>query len=115
MEELILIKYGELTTKKDNRNFFIKTLENNIKNLLKDEEISITKDRVRMYVKCSDAKKVAQKLQNIFGIYSIVICYKVNNNIEDVLAKALEIMDESKKTFKLVTNMADKTYPIHSI
>ena len=33
--ELILIKYGELTTKKDNRNFFINTLENNIKNLLK--------------------------------------------------------------------------------
>ncbi len=115
MEELILIKYGELTTKKDNRNFFIKTLENNIKNLLKDEEISITKDRVRMYVKCSDAKKVAQKLQNIFGIYSIVICYKVNNNIEDVLAKALEIMDKSKKTFKVVTNRADKTYPIHSM
>ena len=31
MKQLILIKYGELTTKKGNRNFFINTLTNNIK------------------------------------------------------------------------------------
>ena len=36
MDKLILIKYGELTTKKDNRKFFINTLETNIKKLLKD-------------------------------------------------------------------------------
>ena len=29
MEEVIMIKYAELTTKKDNRNFFINTLYNN--------------------------------------------------------------------------------------
>ena len=29
MNRLILIKYGELTTKKGNRNFFIKTLTKN--------------------------------------------------------------------------------------
>ena len=34
MKEIILIKYGELTTKKANRNLFIKTLEQNIKNSL---------------------------------------------------------------------------------
>ena len=37
MNNLILIKYGELTTKKANRNTFIKLLAGNIKNLLKDE------------------------------------------------------------------------------
>ena len=30
MKKVILIKYGELTTKKDNRNFFINKLKNNI-------------------------------------------------------------------------------------
>ena len=30
MKKVILIKYGELTTKKDNRNFFIKSLKKNI-------------------------------------------------------------------------------------
>ena len=46
MEKLILIKYGELTTKKDNRKLFINKLENNIKNLLKDYNVKIKKDRV---------------------------------------------------------------------
>ena len=113
--ELILIKYGELTTKKDNRKFFINTLERNIKKLLADENIKITKDRVRMYIECDDAKKVAFKLQKVFGILSIVICYKVNNNIEDVLKKSLEIMDKSKKTFKVETKRADKNFPISSM
>ena len=115
MNELILIKYGELTTKKDNRKYFIDILENNIKSLLKDENILISKDRVRMYIQCDDALKISKKLQKVFGIYSIVICYKVNNNIDDVLNKSLEIMDKSKKTFKVVTNRADKTFPIPSM
>ena len=30
MEKLLMVKYGELTTKKDNRLFFINCLEENI-------------------------------------------------------------------------------------
>ena len=114
MDKLILIKYGELTTKKDNRKFFINTLEKNIRNLIK-EDIKITKDRVRMYIECENVDEVALKLKKIFGIHGIVICHKVNNNIEDILTKSLEIMDSNKKTFKVVTNRADKSFPIPSM
>ena len=114
MDKLILIKYGGLTTKKDNRKFFINTLEKNIRSLIKDD-IKITKDRVRMYIECENVDEVALKLKKVFGIYGIVICHKVNNNIEDVLNKSLEIMDSSKKTFKVVTNRADKSFPIPSM
>lgn len=113
--ELILIKYGELTTKKDNRNFFINTLENNIKNLLKEENINIYKDRVRMYIECDNALKIKEKLEKVFGILGIAIAYKVNNNYEDVLKKSLEIMDKSQKTFKVVTKRSDKSFPISSM
>ena len=115
MNQLILIKYGELTTKKENRKVFINVLEKNIRNLLNDEDIEIVKDRVRMYIKCNNAEKIVNKLQKVFGIHSIVICHKVNNNIEEVLNKALEIMDITKKTFKVITNRADKSYPISSM
>ncbi len=113
--ELILIKYGELTTKKDNRNFFINTLENNIKNLLKEENVNIYKDRVRMYIECDNALKIKEKLEKVFGILGIAIAYKVNNNYEDVLKKSLEIMDKSQKTFKVVTKRSDKSFPISSM
>ncbi len=115
MKELIMIKYGELTTKKANRKIFINILSQNVEKVLEGENVEITKDNVRMFIKCENAKSIAIKLQKVFGILSIVIAYKVNNTIEDVLNKSLEIMDKSKKTFKVITKRADKNYPIHSM
>lgn len=114
MNELIMIKYGELTTKKDNRKIFIKILTQNIERLLSNEDIKITKDNSRMYIECNNALDISLKLQKIFGIFSIVIAYKVNNNIEDVLSKSLEIM-KGGKTFKVCTKRSDKSFPIHSM
>lgn len=115
MQELIMIKYGELTTKKANRKIFINTLTQNVKTILENENVEITKDQVRMFIKCDNAKQIAFKLQKVFGILSIVIAYKVNNTIKDVLDKSLEIMDKNQKTFKVVTKRSDKNYPIHSM
>ncbi len=50
MKKVILIKYGELTTKKDNRNFFIKTLRNNIKERLSSFDYEIIDDYYRMFI-----------------------------------------------------------------
>lgn len=114
MNELIMIKYGELTTKKDNRKQFIKILTQNIERLIK-EEYEIIKDNSRMYIKCKNANKISKKLQKIFGIHGISIVYKVNNNYEDVLNKSLEIMDKNKKTFKVITKRADKNFETSSM
>ena len=114
MNELIMIKYGELTTKKDNRKQFIKVLFQNIERLI-DENLEIKKDNSRMYIKCEDARRVGEKLKKIFGIHGISIVYKVNNNYDDVLNKALDIMDKNKKSFKVVTKRADKSFNISSM
>ena len=113
MEKLIMIKYGELTTKKDNRKEFIKVLTKNIERLI-DEKIEIIKDNSRMFIKCEN-ENIAQKFEKIFGVHGISIVYKVNNNYEDVLKKSLEIMDKNKKTFKVVTKRSDKDFEIKSM
>lgn len=118
MERLILIKYGELTTKKENRNVFIKCLVKNIKSLLKSYEIIIRYDRVRMYIECDNKyiDEVVQKLSKIFGIHGIVICHKVDNNIDNIKEKVLEVLkNENFKTFKVETKRADKRFQISSM
>ena len=51
MEKLLLIKYGELSTKKDNINFFIKTLKDNIDVSLKNIDANITYDKNLKHLK----------------------------------------------------------------
>ena len=72
MQKIILIKYGELTTKKANRKLFINTLYQNIKEKLKDDNIKIEKNRVRMFIypaTNSDIKNIKNKLKKVFGIH----------------------------------------------
>ena len=119
MEKIILIKYGELTTKKQNRNLFINILENNIKNSLKEEKIKIIKNRVRMFIEVEEETKyipIIKKLQKIFGIHSIVLAYKSNNNIEELEKNIIDIVKNiSFHTFKVETKRSNKNFPISSM
>ena len=118
MQKIILIKYGELTTKKQNRKEFIEILTKNIKTSLKEENINITKNRVRMFIEVKDEKRIPiiiTKLQKIFGIHSIVLTYKSNNNIEDLEKNILEVANNKKfNTFKVETKRSNKNFPIPS-
>lgn len=116
MEKMILIKYGELTTKKGNRATFIKLLVKNINSLLKGIEYKIRYDRVRMYISSNDIDLVISKLKNVFGIHSIVKCYKVNTNIDEIKSSIIDILNNIEfNTFKVETNRADKDFPIPSM
>ena len=118
MNRLIMIKYGELTTKKANRKTFINILDNNILKVLHGYSVNIKKDRVRMYIECdeNDITEITEKLQKIFGLHSIVICHKVNTNIDEISSKVLELLKNTKfKTFKINTKRADKKFPIPSM
>ena len=118
MERLILIKYGELTTKKENRKMFIKMLADNIRSLLKEYEFKMKYDRVRMYITCDNKyiDEIANKLSKIFGIHSIVICHKVDNNTDNIKNKVKEVLSNiTFKTFKVETKRADKRFEIPSM
>ncbi len=118
MDKMIMIKYGELTTKKANRNVFIRLLQENIERMLEGTPVSIQKDRVRMYIHCEEPvlEEVVSKLKKVFGIHGIVVCHKVNTIIEEIEEKSLELLKKDMyKTFKVETKRADKTFPISSM
>ncbi len=118
MKKLIMIKYGELTTKKDNRGFFIKLLIKNIEEKLENISHSITYDFFRMFIDVEekDINKSIEVLKNIFGIYEIVECvFFEDRNIETIGKNSVLIMKALDfKTFKVETNRSDKSYEILS-
>ena len=119
MKKVILIKYGELTTKKDNRKFFIKTLKNNIFDKLSDYDIVVTDDYYRMFIEVNedDIDSIIDKLKCIFGIHEIAVCYKDENvNEEEIKKISLMVMkEEDFCTFKVETKRSDKSFPIKSM
>jgi len=93
MEKVILIKYGELSTKKDNINFFLNKLKVNILESLKGIEAKIDYDLGRMFsysknisaldlssFNTSKLTKIAQMFSNCQSLTEIKFSSKFNTS-----------------------------------
>ena len=117
MNRVIMIKYGELTTKKSNRKLFINALYNNILNKLDGMNVKIIKDISRMYIEFNeeDLDNILKKINHVFGIHSYLVAYKINSDIEDINNTILNILPTIDfKTFKVETKRSDKNFPFLS-
>jgi len=118
MQKRIIIKYAELTTKKQNREYFINILYNNIKEKLVDFNLKVIKEHSIMYIDAdiNIFDDIVKKLIKVFGIHSIIIADVVNSNIIDIKNKSLEIINELNiKTFKIETKRSNKKFEIPSM
>ena len=117
MKRVILIKYGELSTKKGNRNFFIQTLYRFVCDKLKDYSVEITKDRARMLIffEDKDLESIKKIIDKIFGIHTYHIAYVCDSSEDSIKDALLEIIPkENFHTFKIETHRSYKDFPIHS-
>ena len=95
MNRVILIKYGELTTKKSNRKFFINTLYNNIIKKRNGIDVNISKDISRMYIEYNSINEdvVLKRIGEVFGIHAYSVAYKTNTDISDIETTIKECLD----------------------
>ena len=116
MEKLILIRYAELSTKKNNIKTFLTQLKNNILFTLKDIESTVYFDKGRMFIETNNYEEVIEKLQKIPGIQAIILAYKVDTDVNNIKDNVLKIAKEiTFKTFKITTKRTDKNFPINSM
>ena len=118
MNRVLLIKYGELSTKKGNRNFFINTLYHSVCDKLKNYEVEIQKDRARMTILFheKDIDDIQRIISKIFGIHTYhiaIVCDSEEESIKSTLLKA--ISEEKFSTFKVDVRRSNKKFPIHSM
>lgn len=113
----LIIKYGELTTKKSNRPFFIKTLKQNIKKHLTGLNYQLVTNHSFATIKVDqDTDQVIEKLQNVFGIHAIIKVKQIEKDFDLLNEACLNfIKDLSIKTFKINTKRSDKTLTMNSL
>ena len=117
MKKLILIKYAELSTKKDNIGMFIKQLKRNLEEKLRKYHAVISFDKGRMFVSVENSfEKCFQEVLHTFGIHEVEIAYELENNSLDCLESSLVSLIQEKEfhTFKIETIRSDKSYPMKS-
>jgi len=117
MDKVILIKYGELSTKKGNRNFFIRTLYDNLESKLEGYHVNISKDRARMYIEFNDDEldDIKGIIDKTFGIHMYHIANIVDTDLEVIKSSVLEIVKSEKfSTFKVEVRRSDKSFEVHS-
>lgn len=118
MEKIIILKYAELSTKKANINFFLKTLKNNIDNaLMWDHTISYDRGRMFIIVSEDNIDKTIDVLSYTFGIHEIVIGFiDEDREIEAIAKNVIDLIKTQEfKTFKVETKRSDKEYPLDSM
>lgn len=111
MEKVILIKYGELSTKKDNINFFLKKLKENILFALNDLDALVTYDLGRMLIHTNENfDEVVNRVKNIFGIHEINIGYVIESTDFDIVKEEVLNLLKAKEftTFKVESKRSNK-------
>ena len=115
----ILIRYGELGLKGKNQKQFIIRLQQNVQEALKPfPNVKITRTHGRMYVVLNgeDPEPIIEACQKVFGIYSLSLAIKTDNNEKAIKEAALAALKQEKKakTFKVSVRRANKAFPIGS-
>ena len=125
MENLFLIRYGEIGTKGKNRYKFEDKLIENIEAALKElgAKSKVTKTFGRIFVQ-TDANKedVLERLSDLFGIVGICPAQKVNLDIEKIKQQSLELVKRELETrterplpFRITTNRSNKGFPLDTM
>ena len=87
MEKIIMIKYGELSTKKANINLFLKQLKDNVSFALDGLDVNIKFDKGRMFIALTrdNFDEVSKKLKSVFGIHEYDVTYKLDTKETDAI------------------------------
>lgn len=114
MNKIIMLKYAELNTKKDNIGMFLKALKKNLESKLSEFNANITFDKGRMFIICDDSflDKCIDVCRHTFGILEVMVGYELSGNkMDDVESELIKLVKEKEfKTFKVETQRSDKTY-----
>ena len=114
MKKVIIIRYGEIYLKGDNRNYFESLLAQNIHYALKGYEYNLKRIRGRFVITdFIEEDAIVLRLSYVFGIYSYSLGIVIKSDLDKIKEAVMKTI-QNGRTFKVSTNRADKTFPINS-
>ncbi len=116
MNNVILLRFGELYLKGKNRGYFEKTLISNIKQALKNLPCVVVKSSGRYFVKDYDITietQIINKLTKVFGLVSLSRAVEIDSDKQKI-EQYISTLKLDTSTFRVSVNRADKDFPTKS-
>lgn len=121
MTEVILVKYGEIALKGENKSTFEDMLLKNIKRRLKKiGRFEYSRRQSTVYIEPldgADIDEAVRSLEKVFGIGAIQRCAVFPKDFQAVVDSLGEYLADAltnAKTFKIEAKRSDKTFPMRS-
>ncbi|MDR0406352.1 MAG: tRNA 4-thiouridine(8) synthase ThiI, partial [Clostridiales bacterium] len=116
MNQIILLKYGEIILKGLNRPLFEDRLIRNIRAAAGDRAGKIRKAQATVYIEPrggdAEAAALAERLSRVFGVVSVAVARAAEKDLHQICALAAALaQDAPPGTFKVETKRADKRFP----
>ena len=116
MREILLVRYGEVFLKGQNRPFFLRKLVDHVKLAVQNVHGHVWLSDGRIYVSdYTDQDEAIRRVSRVFGVHSVSPAVEMEkSDFEAVCAQAAKMMENRTGTFKVLAKRSDKRYPLDS-
>ena len=116
MRELLLVRYGEVFLKGQNRPFFLRKLVDHVREAVSGVGGRVFLSDGRIYVSdFTDMDECIRRVTRVFGIHSVSPAVEMEkDDFEAICAQAAKMMEPLSGTFKVLARRSDKRYPLDS-
>ncbi len=117
MQDLLLVRYGEIFLKGLNRPYFIRALVRKIRYAVRGMGADVHVHDGRIFVRgFSDLDTVIDRVTRVFGVHSVSPAVEMpKEDFDAVCDQAIAMTKDLKGTFKVNARRSDKRYPMNSM
>ena len=115
MRQVLLVRFGEVHLKGQNRPFFMKKLTENVRKAVASAGATVWLSDSRIYVADMDIAEAAERVRRVFGIHSVSPAWEMEKDFEIIAEKCVELSRNLKGTFKVMARRSDKKFPMTSM
>ena len=117
MQELILVRYGEIFLKGLNRPYFMRELVRRVRAAVSGQNAKVQlRDSRILVTEFNDRDACINKIIKVFGVHSVCPALELDKeDREGLAAAAVAMTDGLSGTFKVSSRRSDKNYPMDSM
>ena len=115
MRQVLLVRYGEVHLKGQNRPYFLRRLTENVRHAVAPLGAEAWLSDSRIYVAgMADMDEAVRRVTRVFGLHSVSPAWELDKDYGEISAKCVQLAKDLKGTFKVYARRSDKRFPMNS-